>query len=323
MMLVSFRLVAEDARRRETFVRVFLTTGVGVLILAAFQWALFTDSMVLRFDAVHSRWIPRMASVLAHPNHLGAYLVFLVPLGVAAAARRGAPRGDRLLGGFAAGLGMVAAYATHSRSAWIALPLALLVMVLVALGRRRRRQAGGVLLLAGLAVVSLLVLPDSVERIRAFADPTYASNRTRLDILAESVADVSASGAVIGEGLGDTVNLLRRTADISLHDVVSARARFVQEAKARTFVDNAVFKTWIEQGVVGLVFTLWLAWRLFLVALAAHGGKRAPLLHGTALAFSGIIVGLAALWWFVDVPDMFPVNLYFWTFAGLVAGTES
>lgn len=323
MIVVVLRLVSGEERRLETFLRVFLWTGFGVLVLAAVQWVFLPDSMVLRFESARSTWVPRAASVMAHPNHLGAYLLFLVPLGGVLAVVRGVTRDLRVLGGGVALGGLVAAYATYSRSVWIALPLALLTIILVSGLRRRRWFAGGVLLLVGLVVLSLLLIPGPRERLRALADPTYASNRTRLDIVAESLADVSASGAVVGEGLGDTVRLLRRTAEISLHDVVSARARAVQGAKARTFVDNAVVKTWLEQGVVGVVFILWFGWRLFSTALAAARAESPPLLRSIALAFSGILLGLAALWWFLDVPDMFPVNLFFWTFAGVVAARSA
>lgn len=316
---ISLQLLAPPERLR-TFLRVFLGTGLLVLALGALQWFAYPDGMVLRLDAARQVWIPRLSSVLAHPNHLGGFLLLLVTLGLALALTRVDPR-ERFVAGALFLTGLVATYATYSRSAWISVALAVsVVLFLWAMRERPWLVTGGVILGVGALAGSLLVAPVR-DHLRAYADPTYQSNKTRLDIVAGVLTEVSRRGAVIGEGLGDTAVLLGRTADIELYDVVAADVRGAQLAKARTFVDNAVVKTWIEQGIVGLVLAAWVGVRLLLAAFSVLRRSPAGERQALALACIGIIVGLAALWWFLDVPDMFPLNLYFWIFAGALAAS--
>ncbi len=336
MLLIAARLVSTPARLR-TFLRVFLWTGVLVLLLGAAQWTWFPDSMVLRFDPKRLIWIPRLSSVLAHPNHLGSYLIFLVPLAAALTFvlwRRAAPTArtteaakDRVaapiplpLSVATLGAGLVALYATYSRGAWVALAVSLVGGTLFVAARLRPRRVLGIILLALLACASALMLPTVRTLARTAFDPAYQSNKTRLEIAAGSLADVSDVGAVIGEGLGDTVRLLRRDADIDIYTITAGGSREVQDAKARTFVDNAVIKTWVEQGIVGLVLAGWVAVRILLVSFRVARDGASDELRATGAATGAILLGLAALWLTLDVPDMFPVNLYFWTFAGLVSG---
>lgn len=322
MLLVTFRLVTSPGRLT-TLLTVFLGSAAVVLLLGLLQWAFFADSMVLRFDPQRSIWIPRVSSVLAHPNNLGSYLLLLVPLSAALvlAPRLAYRRWLLALLVFTAGL--ASAYATYSRSAWIALAVSLAVGAMAAVVLRTPRLAGSVALGVAVAVSAAFALPNVRSLVASALDPAYESNRTRLLIFAGSLADLSNLGAVIGEGLGDTASLLKREAAISLYQIASASAREAQVAKARTFVDNGVVKTWIEQGVVGLVVAGWVAVRLLHASLVVARRSAEPEQRAVGLAACASLCGLAVLWLFLDVPDMFPVNLYFWTFAGLVSGLKA
>ncbi|TSC63740.1 MAG: hypothetical protein G01um1014106_412 [Parcubacteria group bacterium Gr01-1014_106] len=320
LLPIAARLVQTPERRR-TFFTVFLGTAALVLALGVFQWFLFPDSMVLRFDAARQIWIPRVASVLAHPNHLGGYLVFVVALAAGIAWTRGCAWRARISAGALICASVVAAYFTYSRSAWIAVPLALGSTVLIAGAHRAFRAVGAIVLLLLLAAGVAFAIPATRDYIRAVANPAYQSNRTRLDIFAGSLSEVSNVGVLIGEGLGDTATVLQRTADISVHDIVAGEVREAQIAKARTFVDNGVVKTWVEQGTVGLVIVGWIAVRLLHLGFRTF---RAGIAESRAIGMAmGVLVcGLFALWFLLDVPDMFPANLYFWVFAGLLTAAE-
>lgn len=321
VLVIAARQVKTPERRR-TFFLVFLGTAALVLLLGVCQWFLFPDSMILRFDAARQIWIPRVASVLAHPNHLGGYLVFTLSLAAAVAWTRGLARNVRTAAGLLLVGGLVAAYFTYSRSAWVAVPLALAGAVLLVGARRAFRAIGGLLLVLLLAIGVVFAIPSIREYVRAVANPAYQSNKTRLEIFAGSLAEVSNAGVLIGEGLGDTATLLQRTADISVHDIVAGEVREAQIAKARTFVDNGVVKTWVEQGTVGLVIAAWVAVRLLLLGFRTFRGSAEPEHRTIGMATVAMVCGLFALWFLLDVPDMFPANLYFWTFAGLVAGAS-
>ncbi|TSC72428.1 MAG: hypothetical protein G01um101438_512 [Parcubacteria group bacterium Gr01-1014_38] len=322
LLVIAARQIHTTERQR-TFFTVFLGTAGLILLLAGIQRLQFPDSMVLRFDAARQVWIPRVSSVLAHPNHLGGYLVFTLALAAAVTGIRGLPRGLRLGAGILTAAGLVATTLTYSRSAWIAVPVALIsaaVLPRVALAPRAVGAAFLTMVLFGSAV---LAVPRVRQFVRAVADPAYQSNKTRLEIAAGSLVGISNVGAVIGEGLGDTTTLLQRTAEISLYDIVSAGAQEVQVAKARTFVDNGVVKTWVEQGAIGLVIVGWIAAHLVRLGLLALRHATDPETRAIGVAATAAVCGLAVLWLFLDVTDMFPANLYFWTFAGLVAGARS
>lgn len=316
LILVAARLVSGPDRLR-TWILTFLSTAALVLMLALVQRLLFVDGAVLRFDPARSVWIPRAAGVLAHPNILGGYLLFVLPLAAACAAfLRG--RAVRLtsLALFVCALG--ALFATYSRGPWLASAASLMGGIGLFTIAWRPRMAAGAVLLVGVLGGAVFAVPRTRAILGSALDPAYASNRARLEIVAGLLAHVSNRGVLVGEGLGDTVTLLGRTANISLYDIAAAGALGVQVAKARTFVDNAVLKTFLEQGIVGLVFAAWIAVRLMMQCVRVLRGEQTPERHALALAFGATTVGLATLWLFLDVPDIFPVNLYFWTFAGLI-----
>lgn len=319
MLLVAYRFVSTKERLR-TFTSSLLGSAAVVLLLGFIQWQAFPDSMVLRFDPSRSVWIPRVASVLAHPNNLGSYLLFVLPFAAALLVIRNLSYRQWLLALLVFCVGLAQTYATFSRSAWISLAVSLIAGALIISLLKVPRLAFGVLLLAAVAVASTFALPNVRSLLNSVLDPAYESNQTRLQILAGSFADISNLGAVIGEGLGDTASLLKRETAVSFYQVAAAGAREVQIAKARTFVDNGVVKTWVEQGVVGLVVAGWVAVRLFLQCLRAACRGAAPEQRALGLAVGATTIGLAVLWLFLDVPDIFPANLYFWTFAGLIAG---
>lgn len=321
VLVIAARQVTTPERRR-TFFMAFLVTAALVLLLGACQWFLFPDSMILRFDAARQIWIPRVASVLAHPNHLGGYLVFALSLAAAVAWARGVARHFRIGAGLLIVTGLVATYFTYSRSAWIAVPLALASTVFLVGAHRTLRAIGGLSLLALFAAGVVFAVPSTREYIRAVAHPAYQSNKTRLEISAGSLAEVSHAGVVVGEGLGDTATILQRTADISVHDIVAGEVREAQIAKARTFVDNGVVKTWVEQGTVGLVIAGWIAVHLLLLGFRTFRDSAEQESRVIGMTTVAMVCGLSALWFLLDVPDMFPANLYFWTFAGLVVGAS-
>lgn len=323
LFVIAARLLSSRERLR-AFLSVFLGSAVIVLFLGLVQWLWFSDGMVLRFDPARSVWIPRLASVLAHPNILGSYLLFVVPLGCALAfAGRSVHGRVRSTAGMLALAGLVAVYATYSRSAWIAHAVALCALVLLVVFLRYRRFAGPALALVLLLAVSVLALPRARSLLRTVTDPLYASNQERISFFLGTLGQISVTGAVGGEGLGDTVSLLGRQGDITLYEIFAVGARAVQIAKARTFLDNAVAKVWIEQGIIGLVLTGWVAARVF--ASAVNAARLGPTEEHRVIGVStaATLIGLLPLWFLLDVPDIFPVNLLFWTFAGIVAAVPA
>lgn len=214
--------------------------------------------------------------------------------------------------------GAAAVFATYSRSAWIAHAVA--VAALGALALRSRRAATMPRLLAGAVVLALLVaaLPRARAMLRTVVDPTYASNRERLEILVGIAADTTNVEALIGRGLGDVTASTLRSVSVSLGDIAAADVRSVRTAKARTFVDNAVLKTWVEGGLVGVLLVAWLLWRVLRLAWRESAGGALPEGRAVARAVFAATAGLVALSLFLDVPEIFPVALLWWALVGVI-----
>lgn len=316
-------------RTREDLQRVLsilLMSGALVLTLVVVQFFAFPDGMVLRFDPVRNTWFSRASGTLAHPNLLASYLLFLTPLAAALVLERMLPRLWQWFAGLLAAGGLAATIFTYSRSGWIALAVAgaalgaVIVLRPLDFARGTHRRTILITVILGIVAATLLMMfvPRVQTLIRTVADPTYGSNQERLQILAELVADTTNTEALIGRGLGDVLESTRRTVSISLSDLVAADVRNVQVAKARTFVDNAVLKTWIELGIVGVILFGWITWHVLRSAWTVQRTTPAPESRAFARALWAITWGLVALSLFLDVPEIFPVALLFWTLVGLV-----
>lgn len=296
---------------------VFCSVGL-VLLLALAQFVFFADGMVLRFDPSDFSWIPRASSVLAHPNILGSYLLCFLPLLFSFAIfkfKNGwKPKVVLLLGAF----GLVAVYGTYSRGVWIAFAGATFVFGLLIFYQKKALLFKVVLPLFLIGLVSFMAIPRTRNLLRTVVDPTYASNQDRIGIVAQLVSEMSNADALLGRGLGDIFQSTNRNINISISDIASNDVQSIQAAKAQTFVDNAVIKTWIETGLAGILLVLWLAWNVVRNGWrGATAGKTSEEKYvGTALLVT--TVGLLILSFFLDVPETFPVALYWWTLVGVL-----
>ncbi len=120
---------------------------------------------------------------------------------------------------------------------------------------------------------------------------------------------------LVGKGLGNVITELRKGGDVSAVDIASGDSRTVQLSKDSTLVDNQYLKTFMEMGVVGIVFTFWIFWRFF---LAARQASPALQILGIGFLASFMIQAL-----FVDIWDVFPTNAIFWTLAAIISQQKS
>lgn len=300
-----------------TFLRVVVGGGALVLLLVGLQFFAFPDGMVLRYDPVLGSWIPRASGTLAHPNLLGSYLLFLIPLAASLLLARSFSLRARTFSAIVAVVGLLALFFTYSRSGWIATAVALLALGALVVVLKRRLILPGVVLGGTMLLMLGTLVPGVRTFLRTVADPTYPSNAERLEILAGLVATASPTSAIIGEGLGDVASATLRTVNISLTNIAAADVRQVQIAKARTFVDNAILKTWAELGVVGIALLLWITTRVIVLSWRESRTARTPEGRAFARALLATTSGLVALSFFLDVPEIFPVALYWWAFVGV------
>ena len=319
LLWIARAVIASYADLR-LLLRIVVGGGAIILLLVGLQFLAWPDGMVLRYDPVLATWIPRVSGTLAHPNLLASYLLFLIPLVSSLFLVRSFSLRARSLFAVCTIASLLILFFTYSRSGWIAVVGALGALVGLVLVRRRRLVLPSVALAAGVFLLLVTLVPGAKTFLRTAIDPTYASNAERLEILAGVVATASPTSAIVGEGLGDVVSATMRSVSISLGDIAAADVRHVQIAKARTFVDNAVLKTWLELGVVGLGLIFWITVRA--LGMSWRESRMGSLPEGRALARAlfATTVGLVVLSFFLDVPEIFPVALFWWAFVGVVQG---
>lgn len=305
----------------------FLSSAVVVGALGVYQLVFAPDSTVLRFDPAKQIWIPRMSSTLGHPSVLGHYLILVAAL-LAALLLTVKSKTAKIW----AALGLAATaplmYFTYSRAAWagyvIALGLPFMLFMLSRLASRGRKFLSWQITLISVAAVILIVVivlrfTSAGVFLKTVFDPKYASNADRIEYLTRLVAGISNTQALIGGGLGHVVTQNFGTVDLSGADIASGASRDIQLAKDATLVDNQYIKTFVEMGLAGLLIYFWIFWRLGQAAWQRIMVNPVDAITLWSLTFGAAFIIQAA---FVDIWDVFPTNLAFWTLAALLSRTS-
>lgn len=303
-----------------------LAAYVMVVVVAGYQWFTAQSSTVLRFDPARQIWIPRISSTLAHPSVFGEYLILIGLIGgtLAWGARQ---RWEKLTLAAVATSCLPLIYLTYSRAVWIG-ALAALGAGIFALGYQHWRQHHAVawrkvliaLLVVVVAAAAILKLTLVGVFLTSAFDTSYRSNEVRLEYMARLVAPTTNIEAIIGRGLGDVITQNYRKVELTSYDIASTSSRTVQVAKNRTLVDNQYLKTFIELGLVGLLIYFWLFARLWRGSLQLLYDEKTRALGFLGIAFLAafVILGL-----FIDIWDIFPTNLAFWTLAGIISAYQT
>ena len=316
-MLWIGRMMVVSRKDFTDFLKIIFSSVGLVIIFALVQFVFFADGMILRFNPSDSSWIPRASSVLAHPNILGSYLLCLLPLLFSFSIykfKSSLISKVILLLGF---LGLVAVYATYSRGVWIAFAGAILATGTLVVYQKKVLLFKVVLPIILIGVISVMAIPRTRNLLRTVVDPTYASNQDRIAIMSQLVSEMSNVDALLGRGLGDIFESTNRDINISISDIASNNVQNIQTAKARTFVDNAVIKTWIETGLIGLLIVGWLVWGVVKNSwIGAVSGRTIEEKYFSTALFATTI-GLLVLSFFLDIPETFPVALYWWMLVGV------
>lgn len=304
----------------------FATVGITIT-LGIFQFLHLPDSTVLRFDPARSIWIPRVASTFAHPTVFAEYLITAIALCVGIiASKKLRPNLQTITLATLGAASTILLYFTYTRAAWVAFAAAVVAMgITMVLPTNTNIQFKPMKKYIALACGILIILAVGVIRFTPVGtflatafDPNYASNADRIVFVVNLLSKTSNTNAVIGKGLGNTITQAYQGGDATAIDIASGESRTIQVSKDQTLVDNQYLKTFIEMGVVGIVFTLWLFWRF---ALAC----RAALMEGTTLSRTlgiagvGFLVAFMVQALFVDIWDVYPTNALFWALAALVS----
>ncbi|MDR0380711.1 MAG: O-antigen ligase family protein [Oscillospiraceae bacterium] len=296
---VIVRLVRD---RRAVHICCALLAALGALVALHGVYQYIVGTPIPRsWVSIHEMGVrTRVFSILGSPNVMGDLMVMLAPLaaGLAYAARTVRVR---LLCWAATGLMCLACLFTFSRGAWLGLAAA---VVLFALLRDRR-----LLILAGAALVVIIMLPQIADRITFLFTSDFANNNEtagRAARWAYGIDLLMRSDPVFGFGLG------RFGGAVAMQNQTLERIRYF-------YMDNYYLKTLVEMGFVGLIGYLALLasllWNGFRTLFRVRA-QRAD--HAVAC---GLLAGLAGVLTHSLFENIFEVpymNAYFWGLAALL-----
>jgi O-antigen ligase len=187
----------------------------------------------------------------------------------------------------------------------------------ISLAAYKKQIALGLGILALALFAAVRFTPVGTFLASAF-DPNYASNADRIAFAVNLISKTSNVDAVIGKGLGNVITESYEGGDASVIDITSGESRTVQISKDQTLVDNQYLKTFIEMGVIGIVFTLWLFWR-FLIACIHAIQRQDSTSRALGIAGIGFLAAFMVQALFVDIWDVYPTNALFWSLAALIS----
>lgn len=315
------------AERMKIRLATFFTTLFITMVLGVFQFLYLPDSTVLRFDPARQIWIPRIASTFAHPTVFAEYLITgaMLILGLTITAKK-----KMLLGIFLLAT-IFLLYFTYTRAGWIGFAVGVVaiaityILSLFTIQKPKKLLVPIISSAVTIGAIGILVFQFTPVGtfIRSGFDLNYASNADRIVFIVQLISQTSNLDAIIGKGLGNTITQTREGGDATAFDIASGESRTIQLSKDQTLVDNQYLKTFIEMGIMGIVFTFWLFWRFFIASKMALREK-----HTTSYALGIACIGFLAAFMlqalFVDIWDVYPTNAIFWTLAALVSqGRES
>jgi hypothetical protein len=306
-----------------------IVTFAVVMALGAIQLKLFPDSTTLRFDPVRQLWIPRMGSTFGHPTPFAEFIVTaeMLCIGYILAGYKNIKKRLAVLILLIATLPLL--YYTYTRASWIALVLGVCMIGATLLLRKnkgfriRPKHIAITALIFVLTIVGVLRFSHVGTFLRTSFDPTYASNADRLGFITQLISQTSNTDAIIGKGLGSSITQTNNASDATALDITSGDSRSIQLSKDATLVDNQYLKTFIEMGVIGVVFTLWLFWRFFRISWHLSRNRISSLSRLLGIAGVGFITAFTIQALFVDIWDVYPTNAIFWILAALISQAET
>lgn len=301
LVYVALRLYPQTYK---LFVRVFIAGALVVVGFAVLQATVLSHDVLKYIGYGETTIMPyltvdqnmdyiRINSTLRGPNPLGAYAVVVVALMLALWLRRGTRLGKRRLWlvGFLSVGSVIALWASYSRSAALALVIAVVLLVAVAFGRKISRAVWVAVAVVTLALCgSLVALKDTpfVSQVILHEDPAEGndvnSNDGHIESLATGTQRVIAQP--FGAGIGSTGSASLMSSEPL---VIENQYLFVAHETG-----------WLGLGLFAVIFylimeRLWLARRRWL-ALGTFAS-------GAGLAFIGVLLPVwadetvALVWW--------------------------
>ncbi len=322
LYILAFFIIFDFIRNKndlKKIVSILLIAAIFVLLLAPLQLFFFKDSMVKRFDPATNTWHSRIASSLAHPSIFGEYLVIIFSLAASLLIFKRPPKSHFVILTLITLFSIIFLYLTFSRGAWlggVAAGAAILFFLKNKIAAQKKLLLSlGILLI--LATYLVMFHTKAPTYLATLIDRRYKSNEERLYMVYSLIGESNTTTNIFGKGLGDTTQG-REAKKIGLTEIFSFESQKIKEAKAKTLVDNQYLKTFSEMGLVGIAILLGIFYFLIktaykLIKITDDKFLKAVLVGILAAGVAFIVQGLA-----IDIFEIFPTNILFWTLAGVL-----
>ena len=269
-------------RTRQVLLGTLALLGGVAVVLAAYQR--FVQPEWLMLGRIQSeQFMGRASGPFGIPNSLAAFLLLLLPAGLALTVRRGAPAVQRVLFGYLSAVYVFGLVLTISRGAWLALAAMLSLWPWFALRRRWQVRVGAVVL-AGLVCLAAgwglyRAVPEVAQR---FTQMAKESGEWTRPIMWRGAWKLFHEQPWVGTGAGS-------------YNVLFEKYRPENYQMEPQWAHNDYLNTLGDYGAVGFVLSfgvfgllaVWAAWRRS-VSVPAAG------VFGPALLRQGLGIGLGA-----------------------------
>lgn len=263
---------------------VFLGLGliVGLAAMLEFVRQPIAANLVLTPGRGIGNYIQRTSLLFHDPNTLGGYLMVVVSMGLGLLLASGFSWRRRVLLLALVMIGLLGILGTFSRSAWVALLGAFLVVVL--LGQRRRRLLWVAAAVLAVFIVALLILPQARLLTRHFStlgrvisDP---SSNVRYQMGLSALA-MWRDHPLLGVGFRG-------------FPIAYQTYRLAGSSVRLTEIHTLALEILAELGIIGLLvmagFVLRLSWRGLRAVIGEPASKLRGLLLGSTAAFLGMVI---------------------------------
>jgi len=303
--------LSRDAHRLAGIVHFILISSLPITLFGIYQWAVgweavaslgpgFARAIWVVGPEATSELIYRPASTFAFVGHFGAYLLFISVLAFAA-LHLPLRRGRRVLLAAVLASALMAVVVQSQRTTWVLLPVAAAGMYL--LHRHRRGMFRAMPILVGSVIAAALVggsvlsnrLPLLTSGLDLYTAHFYSSTGQAF----KSANFLSPEG-IIGHGTGTALGAIR----------------YVTGGTVPSAFESGWFIPFYMFGVFGLIVYAWLFGTVLTDAWRGCQTMQAD------VRWLGVgIFCFLALTAALDGPANYPpTNIYFWLFAGLLAG---
>lgn len=269
-------------RTRQVLLGTLALLGGVAVVLAAYQR--FVQPEWLMLGRIQSeQFMGRASGPFGIPNSLAAFLLLLLPAGLALTVRRGAPAVQRVLFGYLSAVYVFGLVLTISRGAWLALAAMLSLWPWFALRRRWQVRVGAVVL-AGLVCLAAgwglyRAVPEVAQR---FTQMAKESGEWTRPIMWRGAWKLFQEQPWVGTGAGS-------------YNVLFEKYRPENYQMEPQWAHNDYLNTLGDYGAVGFVLSFGVfgllavraAWRRSVSVPAADG-------FGPALLRQGLGIGLGA-----------------------------